>query len=64
MTGTLAAGAFSREARMILRLIDKPDTRLVEAGSGEWGIESGKAAAAAGRRSRTPWCVNSSGAAG
>jgi hypothetical protein len=45
--GTLAAGAFSREARMILRLIDKPDTRLVEAGSGEWEIESGK-----GRRSR------------
>jgi hypothetical protein len=48
MTGTLAAGAFSREARMILRLIDKPDTRLVEAGSGEWQIESGKAR----RRSR------------
>lgn len=47
MTGTLAAGAFSREARMILRLIDKPDTRLVEAGSGQWEIESGK-----GRRSR------------
>jgi hypothetical protein len=48
MTGTLAAGAFRREARMILRLIDKPDTRLVEAGSGEWEIESGK-----GRRSRS-----------
>ena len=30
MTGKLAAGAFSREARMILRLIAKPDTRLVE----------------------------------
>jgi hypothetical protein len=43
MTQTLAEGAFSREARMVLRLIDKPDTRLVEAGSGEWEIESGKA---------------------
>jgi hypothetical protein len=47
MAGSLAAGAFSRDARMILRLIAKPDTRLVEVGPGEWGIESGN-----GRRSR------------
>jgi hypothetical protein len=48
MTGTLAAGAFSRDARMILRLIARPDTCLVEDGPGQWGIESGKAR----RRSR------------
>lgn len=42
MAGSIAAGAFSREARMILRLIARPDTRLVEAGPGAWGIESGK----------------------
>jgi hypothetical protein len=48
MTETLAAGAFSRDARMILRLLGKPDTRLVEAGPGAWGIESGKSR----RRSR------------
>jgi hypothetical protein len=48
MTQALAGGAFIREARMVLRLIAKPDTRLVEAGPGEWEIESGKAR----RRSR------------
>lgn len=46
MTGALAAGAFSREARMILRLVGKPDTRLVETGAGAWAIEGGN-----GRRS-------------
>jgi len=46
MTRRLAAGAFSREARIILRLAAKPDTRLVQEG-GEWGIESGTS-----RRSR------------
>ena len=42
MTGTVAAGAINRQARMILRLIAKPDSRLIEAGPGEWGIESGR----------------------
>jgi hypothetical protein len=47
MSGKIAAGEFGREARMILRLIAKPDTRLVEAGAGTWAIESGRS-----RRSR------------
>ena len=42
MTGTSSAGGFARKARMILRLLAKPDTRLVEAASGEWLIETGK----------------------
>lgn len=42
MTGTNPASGFARNARMILRLLAKPDARLVETGSGEWSIETGK----------------------
>jgi len=42
MTGKKAAGEFARNARMILRILAKPDARLVEAGAGEWAIETGK----------------------
>ncbi len=42
MTGTSSAGGFARNARMILRLLTKSDTRLVEATSGEWVIETDK----------------------
>lgn len=42
MAETMAAGAFSRNARMLLRLLGKRDARLVEAKPGEWAIESGK----------------------
>lgn len=42
MTGTMAAGEFARNARMILRLLVKPDARLVEIGPGEWAIDTGK----------------------
>lgn len=41
MSGTNPAGGFARNARIILRLLAKPDSRLVEAGSGEWLIETG-----------------------
>jgi hypothetical protein len=42
MTGTMAAGEFSRNARLLLRLMGKTDARLVEAGAGKWVIESGR----------------------
>lgn len=48
MTAKLAAGEFDRKARMVLRLIAKPDARLVEATPGvkatpgDWTIETGK----------------------
>jgi hypothetical protein len=41
MTGTNFAGGFARNARMILRLLAKPDARLVESGSNGWRIETG-----------------------
>ena len=42
MRGTMAAGEFSRNARLVLRLMGKADARLVEAGAGAWVIESGR----------------------
>lgn len=40
MARHLAAGAFARNARMILRLLSKLDARLIEAEPGHWVIES------------------------
>ena len=42
MAETFAAGELARKARMVLRLLGRPDARLVEAGPGLWAIESGK----------------------
>lgn len=42
MRGTMAAGEFSRNARLVLRLMGKADARLVEIGGGKWVIESGR----------------------
>ena len=50
MAETFAAGELARKARMILRLLGRPDARLVEAGPGLWAIESGK-----GRRRGGPY---------
>jgi hypothetical protein len=38
----MAAGEFSRNARLVLRLMGKRDARLVEAGAGKWVMESGR----------------------
>ena len=43
MPGAFAAGEFNRNARMILRLLSKPEARLVETAAGKWAIEAGKA---------------------
>jgi hypothetical protein len=50
MSEKVAASELSRNARVVLRLLNKPDARLVEAKPGEWVIESGKS----GRRGRQP----------
>jgi hypothetical protein len=50
MAETLAAGELARKARMILRLLGGPDARLVEAGPGNWAIESGKGRRRMGQR--------------
>jgi hypothetical protein len=50
MAETLAAGELTRKARMILRLLGGPDARLVEDGSGNWAVDSGKSRRRMGQR--------------
>lgn len=42
MPKTFAAGELARNARMVLRLLAKPEARLVEAGAAGWVIETGR----------------------
>jgi hypothetical protein len=50
MAETLAAGELARKARIILRLLGGPDARLVEDGSGNWAVDSGKSRRRMGQR--------------
>ena len=50
MAETLAAGELAQKARVILRLLGGPDARLVEAGPGNWAIESGKGRRRSGQK--------------
>jgi hypothetical protein len=45
MAETLTVGEFIRHARVVLRLLGKPEARLIEAGGGKWLIGTGKSQA-------------------